>query len=154
MSKLTREGRLEVMRQFVDKYCFPTLERKGKDYDGEKRGDHFEWAVIPERGVDRYVVLWVHLSKQLFALFTWMRTRELASEPLESRIKDIINYCLILVSMLVEDGVIKLDLLDVPTCFGCARLRMLDVKEPDEWEWTDGKWLCPDCFDGSRDDPG
>ena len=106
---MTRQDRLKIMRQFVDQYCFPTLEAKGRDYDDGEGGNDIDMATLPQRGVDRYVVLWVQFMKQVAALRSWIVTRKLVSELLESRIKDIINYCLILVSMLVEDGIVKLE---------------------------------------------
>ena len=57
------------------------------------------------KSIDKFDVLWVYLSKHLDAIDSWFIHRELkSSEDIFSRIADAVNYLLIMVTLLVEDG--------------------------------------------------
>ena len=140
---MTREERMEIARRFLDEYCLPTMESKGKDYDdGKDSNSNFTETELPSRGVDKYVTWWVYTAKQFFAIRSWIVTRKLFSEPLESRIRDVIVFCLILVGMLYEDGEIG----DGKT--GGRR------KHPEDWipmcyrTWKEHSYACERCFRG------
>jgi hypothetical protein len=138
---MTREERLRIARQFLNTYCLPTMEAKGKDYDdGEDSNANFTQTALPSRDVDKYVTWWIYCAKQIFAIRSWIDTRKLFSEPLESRIRDVIVFCLILVGMLVEDGIIdfKLDTEITGATF-------MDGWRPRCYSTFDGEDTCIDC---------
>lgn len=101
--------RTTVIKDFLEKSCLPLLVTKGKDYtDGLKNPSpnaNFETvaSLINAPGVDKYIVWMIYFSKHFCSLAAWIKNRELKSEPISSRLADLINYLLILHSMLVED---------------------------------------------------
>jgi hypothetical protein len=107
--RMTTEQRAEFIRKFIDTECAPLLTSKGADYnDGIKNpSPNANFGAVAEllnvEGVDRYVVWSVYFLKHLFSLNKWIKGRTVASEPVESRIADMVNYLLILRSMIEED---------------------------------------------------
>jgi hypothetical protein len=108
------QKRLHEIEEFIDKHCLPLLDTKGHDYtagNAEKGEEPDALANFKEianalqgRGVDKYDVWYVYFAKHLDALKTWLNDRRVRSEPLQGRIADLVNYLLILVALLEEDG--------------------------------------------------
>jgi hypothetical protein len=96
--------------QDLVKSCLHILNSKGVDY---ARGSEDVNANFKELGASvdiiwtgregKYITWWVYFMKHWFALRSWFRSGALASEPIEERIKDLINYLLILYCLIKED---------------------------------------------------
>lgn len=108
--------RREFVMAIVDKYLMPVLDAKGRDYTDyvtEKYGGsstaNFSAIsdLLGDTSFDRYRVWAVYFCKHLQSIFTWLRSRTMESESLDSRLLDAINYLLILWMMLTEDGLVK-----------------------------------------------
>jgi len=101
---------MEIIQRFLEKRCFPILVRKGKSSSGGSADPNagFDLAAEPTEGIDRYHVWWIYASKQIFRLKAWVFKRQ-SAEPLGEVMADVINYALIAVSMMVQDGYIDLD---------------------------------------------
>ena len=96
------EQRNNVIFKFFNDECMPTLRTKGKDYSGPKDA-HAEFKEIAEiMGITPQQVLGVFYLKHVFAIIRYFRDDELSSESLASRITDLVNYPLILLT-LVDD---------------------------------------------------
>jgi len=108
--EMTEAKRAEIIRRFLEERCFPILERKGKSSGGSSGDPNqgFDAGAMPECGIDRYHVWWIYVVKQIWRLKGWIAKRATA-ESLAETCADVINYTLILVSMLVQDGYIDLE---------------------------------------------
>ena len=107
------EERAAFVQAVVKKYLLPVLAAKGNDYSSyatERYGGsaHANFMALADMlgdpAVDKYRVWLIYFGKHLQSVFTWMRARAVASEPLTGRITDLLNYLLIFWMMLVEDG--------------------------------------------------
>lgn len=105
--------RNKIIADFFHYQCLPLLQDKGLDYSAGLKtpsmNANFSEAAesLGIDGVDKYVIWSVYFAKHLTALIKWIKTREVASEPLSSRIADMVNYLLILYSMTIEDELAK-----------------------------------------------
>lgn len=107
------EERIEFVREKVEKVLIPILQKKGKDQTclSDNNDTNVNFKIISDfignKNIDKYQILLVYFVKHLLSIMTWIRTRELESEGLDSRIADAINYLLILWSMIEEDDLNK-----------------------------------------------
>lgn len=104
---MTEQKRQEIIEAFLTGYCFPILTKKGRASSGGSADPNqgFNAAAFPEAGIDKYHAWWIYTVKQIWRLKTWIAFRE-SAEPLAEVCADVINYMLILVSMLAHDGYI------------------------------------------------
>lgn len=105
---MNSKERLETIERFLENECFPLLEAKGHDYTqgNAEVNDNFKRIAITlqGRGIDKYDVWAIYFQKHIDALTTWLNKRQMeSSESLGSRIADLVNYLLILHTMLEED---------------------------------------------------
>ena len=106
---MEREKRQKLMKLFYDSVCHPLTETKGEDYT-QKTDDansNFKRLAerMKERGMDKYDVLWVYMSKHMDAIDSWFIHRNVESEPIGMRLADAINYLEIMMTMLIEDHI-------------------------------------------------
>ena len=82
----------EVARATLNAACEDILLRKGADYSGQ--GDRLQnfKDVAVACGVDPLQAWFIFFYKHVSALATYVRTRQLSSEPLPERFKDARNY--------------------------------------------------------------
>jgi hypothetical protein len=80
--------------------CREIRESKGQDYDPELLRGYYKMA--EELDLDPKKVLWIYAKKHILSIETFIRTNNLESEPVESRIYDLINYLLMLHAMIQE----------------------------------------------------
>jgi len=134
--EMTDKMRMEIIQEFLEKKCFPILVRKGRASSGGTPDPNagFELSAMPESGVDKYHVWWIYASKQIFRLKTWISKRSLA-ESLAETCADVVNYILILVTMLVQEGYI--DLGEAP---------MLEKEDEDKPKMATGNWTAYDSL--------
>lgn len=107
--RMNHEKRLEIMRKFLDTEVLPTLAAKNVEYsqgDDDANANFKRLAMqLSERGIDKFDVLFIYMTKHWDALVHWFKRRKTVSnETLRGRIVDIIGYLLILIALLEEDG--------------------------------------------------
>lgn len=103
---MTPKERVEHTTAIFDKFILPILDAKGNDYSSDiDTNSNFPTVANRMReGIDKYDVWQVYFEKHMMAIETWMKDREVKSEPIHMRIVDAINYLIILWSMASDDG--------------------------------------------------
>lgn len=103
---MTSEKRMEIISAFLENVCFPILDRKGKASagGGVDVNQAFYDAGEPDCGVDAHVVWWVYFYKQIARFKAFVFTKKDVGETCSEMLADIVNYALIMVSMLVAEG--------------------------------------------------
>jgi hypothetical protein len=86
--------------------CWDIYDKKGKDYTIGKgdadRLDNFNMAA-ENCGVSVRQAWGVYFYKQVAAVFKFVKDGRVESEPIESRLYDVINYCILLLKK-IKDG--------------------------------------------------
>ena len=113
------ELREQLIRDFLEKECLPLLRAKGTDYargTEDANANFYRIAeVLKDRGLDVFDVWCVYAHKHWDAIMSWVGKRKLESnETLTGRIVDMINYLLILHTLLVDRGATVKDSLFLP----------------------------------------
>jgi hypothetical protein len=112
--------RNEYIEKFFYEKCLSVLRKKGADYtEGLAKPSpnaNFQAVtdMIDNTAVTKYTVWLVYFAKHLTALLKWIKKGTLASEPIEGRIVDMVNYLLILQSMQWEEQHKQFTELDTP----------------------------------------
>lgn len=119
--KLTVHERTEYIKGLFQK-VEDVLNSKGADYGGAEANSNFRNAAA-DMDVTPYQVWFVYFHKHLSSLKAFIRDGKLESEPIESRLLDLVTYIFILWSMCAEDGVFHGAGEDSPTLMA----RMLPV---------------------------
>jgi len=84
--------------------CMEIMKSKGMAYSGkEDKFGNFK-RVAKSLSMTPYQVWYTYFSKHLDSLASWIRKEYADSEPIEGRIKDLINYLLLLYGMIEEYG--------------------------------------------------
>ena len=81
-------------------------DTKRIEYTEGNHNDNVLWnfdSISRNLGIAPIEVLSVYLSKHISSLFSYFKTRKTYSEPIEGRVKDIINYLLLMVAMIERD---------------------------------------------------
>jgi len=85
------------------KDCMKIMKSKGIAYSGRKdKFGNFK-RIAKNLGLTPYQVWYVYFAKHLDSLNAWLREEYQDSEPIEGRIKDLINYLLLLGGMIEEE---------------------------------------------------
>ena len=87
--------------------CMNIMNSKGRDYAGTEDVLRNFKLVSKILKISPRQVLGVHMLKPAFPILRCLLGEPIHSEPIEERIKDVINFLLLLYCMLVEEGVIK-----------------------------------------------
>lgn len=89
------------LKKFFDG-CMTILDKKGKDYnpDGKAFSEIINEATSLGLSPEQYMS--VLMSKHWGAIKTFCSTKQLASEPITERCKDLANYCALLAVMIAE----------------------------------------------------
>jgi hypothetical protein len=84
--------------------CFRVLGAKGADYTVGSKDRLANFRTGAEFfGISPEQVLGVYLHKHVAAVFSYIKTGgQSESEPIEGRITDVINYCLLLSKLVAE----------------------------------------------------
>ena len=95
MEKLTHEERTIKAEEFF-KGCIDIQRTKGKDYtiDGDAFKNLLEEAEVIDSTPEK--VLWISLQKHYKAMTKYCKDREVVSEPILERLKDLANYIAIM----------------------------------------------------------
>ena len=81
-------------------------DTKRIEYTEGNHNDNVLWnfdSISSNLGIAPIEVLSVYLSKHISSLFSYFKTRKTYSEPIEERVKDIINYLLLMEAMIERD---------------------------------------------------
>ena len=83
--------------------CVETMKTKGKAYAGKDQSIFANFnRVAAKKRIPRQVVASIYMDKHLDALDSFIRGEYGDPEPIEGRIKDVINYLLLLYGMIME----------------------------------------------------
>lgn len=104
MAAMTKTEMLAFARHYVEGDLLQVMEAKGNDYSGGPAFGNFDRASV-DLELSRTHIWYVYFSKHLDSLKRWIRDGKLESEPIESRITDLINYLLLLRGMIEEDKI-------------------------------------------------
>lgn len=110
---MTIEEREKLAKAFFE-LCLETLRKKGADYkEGDDCVGNFKKEGERIR-LTKYQVWSVYSNKHFTSIMNAIARNpnnpQTVSEPLPRRIKDLVNYCVCLLGLLVEDGVDVLEL--------------------------------------------
>lgn len=92
--------------EFIEKELFPELmaimKSKGEAYSGHE--DKFgNFKRIAQKYKIPITMVWaIYFGKHLDSLDSWLRGEYVDSEPIEGRIKDLINYLFLLYGLIEE----------------------------------------------------
>ena len=99
------ERQQEIERLFSQ--CMGILESKGADYSGDEDGLGNFKENAKHLGLSKYQVWLVYFSKHVDSVRNSIKRDpndpQVESEPLEERLKDIINYAALMYCLLKED---------------------------------------------------
>jgi hypothetical protein len=104
---MNTEERNKLIANFFNTKCRNILETKGKASSGgtQDTNQNFKEAQLGDR-VDDLDVWWIYYIKHVTRLKNFIVNREKIGETLEETIADLVNYPLILYTILVEKGMI------------------------------------------------
>ena len=137
---MEQEQRSKIMREFLDRECFPTMEQKGRQSGGGTTNVNqgFYDMACPEAKIDDIHVWWFMFAKQVYRMKHWVFHRGKTAETLVEMIKDVVNYSLILYTLLVDDGVIEHE--EDQHCCTCR-----EIADEDAVRLPDGYLQCSRC---------
>ena len=93
----------DTIEELIDE-CLEIMKAKGLAYSGKSDSFANFKRVAKNLSMSQYDVWYVYFAKHLDSLASWIREEYSDSEPIESRIKDLINYLFLLYGMIEEHG--------------------------------------------------
>ena len=95
--------RNDAIRKIFEDECAPILETKGADYMDQDAFDQFtrlaeKVCATPDR------IMFIYMDKHYQAVTRAMSGGEIKGEPLEEKLKDIVNYALIMLAYYKQQG--------------------------------------------------
>ena len=113
---MKQKKRDEIMLRFFKEVCWPEMVRKGKDYADPSTGDTMKTFVeTAKRAGTTPIQAWMlGYQKHLVALENFVQGNGLKSEGIDERIKDLVNYPLLLKALLEY---LKEELFQISFCF-------------------------------------
>ena len=103
----------ENMRTKFIEETLKLSDNKRIEYTEGNQNDNVLWNfdnISKNLGIEPIEVLSVYLSKHISSLFSYFKTKKTYSEPIEERVKDIINYLLLMVAMIKRNKKVNLDI--------------------------------------------
>lgn len=99
---MTNEKFYKFVAEFLDQ-CIGTMKSKGDTYAGAGQDKFANFKRLAAKlGLHEFQVLMVYMQKHLDAIESFIREEYNDPEPISGRIKDAINYLLILYGMIRE----------------------------------------------------
>jgi len=98
-----------LVDEFLDE-CIQTMKSKGDTYAGASQDKFANFKRLAAKlSLHEFKILMVYMQKHLDAIDAFVREEYNDPEPIDGRIKDAINYLLILYGMIIEskDALIK-----------------------------------------------
>jgi len=106
--EITTKGMLQIIEGGLFKECIEMFKRKNASYAGKDAGLANFNRGAKLTGIDRKKVWFIYFSKHYDSIASYIRGEYADStEPIEGRIKDLINYLGILCCMIREDEMNK-----------------------------------------------
>lgn len=106
---MTQNERAAFITKFFNENCLPLTETKGKEYSRHENDVNSNFKRLSEEtAIPSKTVLYIYLKKHLDAISSYIKTGQVLSEPIESRIADAINYLFILASLIEEEKDIEM----------------------------------------------
>lgn len=103
---MTIDDRQEIAKRIFE-ICLKVLRRKGKDYAGNDDSLANFKRNAQRLGLSKYQIWAVYWNKHVDSINNAIKsnptTPQVESEPIESRVVDLINYEIILQALLIED---------------------------------------------------
>jgi len=101
---MTKDTRAEFVEQFLKDHCLSVMNSKGADYSrGELDVNSNFKRVASALDLDPLTVAYIYMAKHFDSISSYVKTRKISSgEPIEGRLGDLINYALILASLIEE----------------------------------------------------
>ena len=103
-AKMTSERLFTLIEQEVLPQCMDIMKTKGEAYSGQedKLGNFKRCAKLSNMPIKKAWM--IYFLKHFDALCSYIRGEYKDSEPIEGRIKDMINYLFLLYGILVEEA--------------------------------------------------
>lgn len=98
---MTVDERLRFAEELFETEIKKLLVGKGKDYGGEIANSNF-YRAANDLGLSPYQIWYVYFHKHLSSLQRFLERGRVESEPIESRVDDLITYLFIFKALLVE----------------------------------------------------
>ena len=92
----------EKSEELIDE-CLEIMKSKGIAYSGKDDSFANFKRVAKSLSMTQYQVWYVYFAKHVDSLASWIREEYSDSEPIKSRIMDLINYLILLNGMIEED---------------------------------------------------
>jgi len=104
------QKRNEIICKFFQTYCLDVLKGKGEDSSGGSNdaNKNFKEAIINDK-VDDVDVWFIFYSKHYNRMKNFVSKRIKLKESIIETIVDLVNYPLILLTILIEKGIINED---------------------------------------------
>lgn len=101
---MTSTERAIFVEHFLEEHCHKVMAGKGAEYSrGEEDVNSNFHRVAGSVGTDSLTVAYIYAAKHWDSISNYIKTRKTPSgEPIEGRLGDIINYCLILAALIHE----------------------------------------------------
>jgi hypothetical protein len=105
---MNTKERNELIKEFFEKRCMNILEHKGKASSGgtEDTNKNFKEGAL-EGKTDDIDTWWVYYIKHVVRVKDFIVNRKLRAEAIEETIADLVNYPLILYTILIEHKLIE-----------------------------------------------
>lgn len=102
---MTSAERAKFVEQFLSEHCLKVMTGKGAEYSrGELDVNSNFKRVAGSIGSDPLTVSYVYAAKHWDSISNYVKTRTIPSgEPINGRLGDMINYMLILASLIEEE---------------------------------------------------
>jgi len=102
------DERNELIKNFFMTRCWGILESKGRASTGgtDDGNKNFKEAQL-EGKCDDVDAWWIYYIKHVIRLKNFVTTRKMIGEKIEETIADLVNYPLILYTILIEKGILK-----------------------------------------------
>jgi hypothetical protein len=102
---MTAAEREQFVKTFIDEYCLAVMATKGREYSRNEDDVNSNFKrVAKAAGLDPIKVAYIYAAKHWDSISNYVKTRETPSgEPIEGRLGDMLNYILILGSLIKED---------------------------------------------------
>jgi len=100
--------RNKLIRDFFENRCMYILEKKGQASSGgsEDANKNFKEGALGDRA-DDIDVWWIYYVKHVMRIKEFIINREVRAESIQETIADLVNYPLILYTILIEHKIIK-----------------------------------------------
>jgi hypothetical protein len=114
VNKMNTQERNKLIKEFFDKRCMEILEQKGQASTGgtEDANRNFKECILKDGEntiADDIHAWWIYYIKHVVRLKEFIVNRQSRAEDIKETIADLVNYSLILYTILIEHGIIEIN---------------------------------------------